>query len=123
MFGVLETKLNAEIIDDDLVRFFKLCAMNSPKDENVSSFTRWMDAVKPLIEDESNFLRFTDDFVTVKREGEDGFLEEAVERFVRKSGMGQNVRRYRFTIWHFAKCSQFLKTEVRTFSVAGKSFP
>ena len=116
MFGVLHTKLDAEIIDDDLVRFYKLCAMNEPKDENVSSFTRWMDAVKPLIEDESNFLRFTDDFVTAKREEEDGFLEEAVERFVRKSGMGQNVRRYRSHVWYFAKCSQFLKTKVRTFS-------
>ena len=96
--------------------------MNAPKDENVASFTRWMDAVKPLIEDESNFLRCKDDFVTVTREGEDGFLEEAVERFVRKSGMGQNVRRFRSLICHFAKCPQFLKTNVRTFSVAGKAF-
>ncbi len=117
----MRQKPNAKIIDDDLVRFFKLSAMDAPKDENVSSFTRWMDAVKPLIEDESNFLRFTDDFVTVSREGEDGFLEEAVERFVRKSGMGQNVRRYRSLIWRFAKCSQFLRTTVRTFSVVGKA--
>ena len=79
------------VIDDDLLCFLKLCDMNAPTEKDVSSFTRWMNAVKPLVEDESKFIGCTDGFVTATREVEDGFLEEAVERFVRKSGLGQNV--------------------------------
>lgn len=51
-----------------------------------------MDAVKPLIKDETRFLGHTEDFVTVTRHTEDGFLEEVVEKFARRCGLGDKVR-------------------------------
>jgi len=47
--------------------------------------------VKPLIEDETNFLKHSEDFITVNKDIEDGFLEETLEKFVRKSGFGNQV--------------------------------
>jgi hypothetical protein len=66
--------------------------MNTPTDENVASFTKWMDAVKPLIEVESQFFKSSDDLVTSTREEEAGSLEEGVEKIVRRCGLGQCVR-------------------------------
>lgn len=82
----------ANCIDNDLERFFNLCTMNTPTDENVASFTKWMDAVKPLIEGESQFFKSSDDLITTIRDAEEGFLEEGVESIVRRSGIGQSVR-------------------------------
>lgn len=71
--------------------------MNTPTDESVASFTKWMDAVKPLIEKESQFFKVSHDLVTTIQEGEEGFLEEGVERIVRKYGIGESVRLLRFS--------------------------
>jgi hypothetical protein len=63
-----------------------------PREDNVASFLKWMDAVKPLIKDETRFLGHTEDFVTVTRDMEDGFLEEVVEKFARRYGLGDKGR-------------------------------
>lgn len=51
-----------------------------------------MDAVKPLIKDETRFLGHTEDFITVTRDMEDGFLEEGVEKIARRYGLGDKGR-------------------------------
>jgi hypothetical protein len=63
-----------------------------PREDNVASFLKWMDAVKPLIKDDTRFLEHTEDFVTVARDVEDGFLEEVVEKFARRYGLDDKVR-------------------------------
>lgn len=77
--------------DEDILRYVQLVALDSPRDRDIASFRRWMDAVKPLIKDESRFFSFTDDLVTVHQDHETGVLEEAVERMVRKTGIGRTV--------------------------------
>ena len=90
--------------DDDLMRYFKLSTTNAPTDEGILSFTKWMNAVKPLIQDESGFVEQTHDFVTVPREIEDGFLEDGLEKLVRKYGVGQNVGQDRLPLEHLITC-------------------
>ena len=80
------------VLDDDLLRFFRLSECNVPTRDNVESFTRWMHAVKPLIEPESRFSRYVDDLVTVNRDVEEGILEEIIEKFARRYGIGNGVR-------------------------------
>ena len=50
-------------------------------------------AVKPLIEPETTFLdpEYTDDLITIDRDVEAGILEEKLEQFVRRSGLGNTV--------------------------------
>jgi hypothetical protein len=51
-----------------------------------------MHAVKPLIEPETRFSRYVDDLVTVNRDVEEGILEEIIEKFARRYGIGNGVR-------------------------------
>lgn len=51
-----------------------------------------MNAVKPLIRGESEFLKHTEDFVTVQGQMEEGFLEELIEKLLAKFGTGRYVR-------------------------------
>ena len=78
------------------MRFLKLSSTNRPLEGSVDSLARWMDAVKPLIQDESKFLAFPDDLVTVPREAEYSFLEETIEWLVRRSEVGTDVRSLRY---------------------------
>lgn len=48
--------------------------------------------MKPLIEPETQFLKFTDDFITTDRDFEEGLLEEGIETIARKYGIGNKVR-------------------------------
>jgi hypothetical protein len=50
-----------------------------------------MEAVKPLIKEETCFLDRPDDFVTLQRDVEEGALELMVEKFARKSMIGNSV--------------------------------
>ena len=52
-----------------------------------------MNAVKPLIQDETRFLDHAEDFITAPRDVEDGSLEETVEKFARRYGVGNRVSR------------------------------
>jgi hypothetical protein len=83
--------------DDDLHRFFRSCCYNPPSHDNIRSFSRWMESEKPLIEPETEFLKHGDDFVTPDRDVDESFLEDAVEKFARKYGVGERVRYRR--IW------------------------
>lgn len=80
------------LTDEELFRFFQLSALDGPRARDIKSFRRWMDAIKPLIQEESVFLQFTDDLVSPHRSDEVGFLEEGIERMVRKTGIGMRVR-------------------------------
>ena len=51
-----------------------------------------MGNIKSLIEVESGFLQPTDDLVSPHRSDEIVFLEEGIERMVRKTGIGKKVR-------------------------------
>jgi hypothetical protein len=51
-----------------------------------------MTAVKPLIEPETRFLNFSDDFITSERDVEEGLMEEVLEKFARRFRIGDNVR-------------------------------
>ena len=77
--------------DAELFRFFQLSALDVPRAQDIKSFRRWMNAVKPLIQEESVFLEHTDDLVSPRRSDEVGFLEEGMERMVRKTGIGMRV--------------------------------
>lgn len=80
------------LTDAELLRFFGLSAMDGPRARDIKSFRRWMDTVKPLIQEESVFLQLTDDLVSPRRSDEVGFLEEGIEQMVRKTGIGRKVR-------------------------------
>lgn len=64
---------------------------NVPTRSNVDSFSRWMRAVKPLIQPETRFLQHADEFVTAKRATEEGLIEETVEKFARRYRIGNGV--------------------------------
>ena len=86
-----EKSLVKRLIDAELFRFFQLSAMASPRARDIESFRRWMATFKPLIQEESVFLQLTDDLVSPRRSDEVGFLEEGIERLVRKTGVGRKV--------------------------------
>lgn len=75
-------------IDEDLIRFLKLTTSTVPSKDNIESFARWMNAVKPLIQPETRFLDFSGDFVTSDRDIEEGLIEEVLEKAARKCGIG-----------------------------------
>ncbi|KAL9610413.1 MAG: hypothetical protein Q9167_004868 [Letrouitia subvulpina] len=87
LLKVIKTKLEA--YDMELLRFFQLSALSVPRAQNINSFRRWMETVKPLIQEESIFLQLTDDLVSPYRNDEAGFLEEGIEQLVRKTGIGR----------------------------------
>lgn len=55
-----------------------------------------MDAFKPLIEPETRFLK-SDDFVSPMHNEEEGVIEEGLETFVRKYGIGDKASLFRET--------------------------
>lgn len=55
-----------------------------------------MKAVKPLIKEETRFLEKPDDFVAIERDVEEGALEFMLEKFARKSKLGNRVYLTRF---------------------------
>jgi hypothetical protein len=77
--------------DKDLIRYLQLCSAGRPRHANLKSLKRWMKAVKPLIKEETRFLDTPDDFVTIQRDVEEGALELIVEKFARKSKIGDIV--------------------------------
>ncbi|KAM7183837.1 hypothetical protein V8F33_013333 [Rhypophila sp. PSN 637] len=81
--------------DDDVHRFFRLCCYMAPSYDNIRSFSRWMDSEKPLIEPETEFLKNEDDFMAPDRDVDESFLEEAVEKFARKYGVGNRREHHR----------------------------
>lgn len=85
-------RLMKRLTDAELFRFFQLSALDAPRARNIRSFRRWMDTFKPLIQEESVFLQLKADFVSPRRNDEVGFLEEGIERVVRKTGIGRKVR-------------------------------
>ncbi|KAI4179165.1 MAG: hypothetical protein LQ346_007253 [Caloplaca aetnensis] len=87
LLKTIKTKL--ESYDGELFRFFQLSALHAPRERNIQSFTRWMNAFKPLIQEESAFLQINADLVSPRRNDEVGLLEESIERVVRKTGIGR----------------------------------
>jgi hypothetical protein len=69
-----------------------------PRARDIESLRRWMMATKPLIKCESEFPDFAHDFVAVNNLKENGALEEFLEGFVTKFGLGLKVGRQKTSL-------------------------
>lgn len=88
--------------DEDLLRYCELAKLDRPRDRDVVSFNKWMEAVKPLIEIESTFAQHRDDLVTIDQDIESGLLERGIELFSQRTGIVQSVspERRSWIGWH-----------------------